>query len=268
MLIGLIFREGTGVAQTVGPADPDQPAGDSFKILVIGDSISAGVVGLPKGPPYTEILLERLQTEVDPKIHMENVACSGSTSKDWTVSEGKDRCLWLMTTPTLYENRARPRLPADLVILMLGGNDAATWTKPAPFTAEEYRTYMTEVIEHLKEDGARKTIWMTSPRLGVDSCSHAGVEYRIPNQLLAEYREVALDVCSKDPLVECGPDLYRLFPYTMYHGAFCDPHPNKSGSMHIANYLFDSVEKLYRRLRAASTTPPRAGREPLRPDTP
>ena len=103
-----------------------QPAGKPFKLVVLGDSLSAGL-----GLPGQEAFPAKLQKALRAKgiaVEMTNAGVSGDTS-----SGGRDRLDWSVPEGT------------EVVILELGANDALRGTDPAVT-----RAALTDILTRLK----------------------------------------------------------------------------------------------------------------------
>jgi hypothetical protein len=108
---------------------------------------------------------------------------------------------------------------------------------------------MTEVIEQLSDAGAAKIVWMVSPRLGPDHCrlfGWFGKPFGIGNALLADYRDVALDLCESSERLACT-DLFDLLADGDL-GAGCDCHPNAQGQWKIVDALLPVLVDAYHEL--------------------
>ncbi len=217
----------------------------SFKILILGDSVAAGTQGRPVGAPFHQILEDRLVTEVDPEIVVVNGACGGTSTHDWASHEPS--CCPQDPTgfavPNLLEARAEPHLPADVVVLIIGGNDASGFGEPHPRTPEEYADALTAVIGELLDTGVRRVVKAGSPKLHPleEVCRRAK-----KNARLALLREVDHEVCDADPRVDCAPEFFHLLDASDY--ALCNPHPNVSGQQKMADALFETLVEVYLQL--------------------
>jgi acyl-CoA thioesterase-1 len=103
-----------------------QPAAKPIKLVVLGDSLSAGL-GLPAQEAFPAKLQKALQAK-DIAIDMTNAGVSGDTA-----SGGRDRLDWSIPEGT------------EAVILELGANDALRGTDPAVT-----RAALTDILTRLK----------------------------------------------------------------------------------------------------------------------
>ena len=111
----------TGLAQTPAP-----PAGKLIKIVVLGDSLSAGL-GLSASASFPEQLQKALKAK-GIEVDMTNAGVSGDTS-----SGGRDRLDWSVPDGT------------DAVILELGANDALRGLDP-----KITRAALSDILSRLK----------------------------------------------------------------------------------------------------------------------
>jgi acyl-CoA thioesterase-1 len=125
LVLGVVLMTaGTGFAQTPGSAAP-RP----IKIVVLGDSLSAGL-GLSGSAAFPE----RLQKTLESKgiaVEISNAGVSGDTS-----SGGRDRLDWSVPDGT------------QAVILELGANDALRGTDPAVT-----KSALSDILTRLKARG-------------------------------------------------------------------------------------------------------------------
>jgi acyl-CoA thioesterase I len=125
LVLGVVLMTaGTGFAQTPGSAAP-RP----IKIVVLGDSLSAGL-GLSGSAAFPE----RLQKTLESKgiaVDISNAGVSGDTS-----SGGRDRLDWSVPDGT------------QAVILELGANDALRGTDPAVT-----KSALSDILTRLKARG-------------------------------------------------------------------------------------------------------------------
>jgi len=198
------------------------------RVVLLGDSITARQMSGPPGPPYSEVLAELLGDGYE----VVNIGCPGSTSLDWTISHGSTLCNGFVT-PNLFEGRAVPNLPADVVTIMLGTNDATGFFEPRPIPPRVYGQSLAEIVNNLLADGAGTVVVMTPP----PRCSSTDRGTR--SRLLA-YRKIILDHCGDYPGAACGPDVFTLLdPVTSFDN--CDVHPNAEGHAALAAALAEVV---------------------------
>lgn len=198
-------------------------------VVLLGDSITLGVVSEPVGPPYADLVAEWLGEDYG----VVRIGCGGAQTNDWLPSTSHLAfCAGEVPLPNFYYSLAFPLLPADVVTILLGTNDALgfdlTW--PVPVPVEEFVANMDELIGALLADGAQHVILLTAPRFfGGDEATQAR---------LADYAN-AIPVFCDDISVHCGPDLHALLDLEDF--AENDIHPNASGHAKIAEELVDRI---------------------------
>lgn len=195
------------------------------RVLLVGDSITAGNVSEPKGPPYPELLAASLGKE----IAIEVAACSGSTAWDWRPSADPMSCAGEWTAPNPYVALAIPGLPADAAVVLLGTNDSAgAWA--AQRTADDYEAALREIVTGLLADGADRVVLMTPPP----------VYHRLKRYVrLQDLRLRVQAICDDVSGVICGPDLYRLLVREDFEPG--NVHPNAAGHAKIARALGETL---------------------------
>jgi lysophospholipase L1-like esterase len=196
-------------------------------VVLLGDSITNGSLSAPLGPSYEALLVDSLGAG----FQISNIACGGSSSLDWTRSRGDAICGSSFVLPNLYEGRALQELPAELVTILLGTNDAIGFFEPAPIEPSAYRSAIEELVLDLQDDGAGRILLMTPPPN--PAFSHlAG--------LLGAYRDEILALCAAPgDAVLCGPDVFTLL--TPEDFASGNSHPNAYGHAKIAAALHDAI---------------------------
>jgi acyl-CoA thioesterase-1 len=114
---------------TLAPADAWADAGKPIKLVVLGDSLSAGL-GLPANEAFPARLQKALQAK-GLEVAMTNAGVSGDTA-----SGGRDRLDWSVAEGT------------EAVIVELGANDALRGIDPTVT-----RDALTEIVTRLKARG-------------------------------------------------------------------------------------------------------------------
>jgi lysophospholipase L1-like esterase len=201
------------------------PQAAPIRTLLVGDSITFGVVSGPGGPSYAEWLASDLAGTHD----VVNVARSGSSAFYWAPSTPCPG--FCGDAETLFEERAAPELPADVATVLLGTNDALAFLLPEPTGIDAYEGLMREIVDGLFTGGVASVVLMTAPRPNVSAAALS---------LLAGYRERVAAICGDTAFVVCGPDLHDLLdPATDF--AVGDIHPNAEGHRKIAVALEDTL---------------------------
>lgn len=218
----LVVLAGLGLC-LAGPA-----AADPIRTLLLGDSITFGIVSGAPGPPYAEILAANLAGTHD----VVNASRSGSSAFYWAPGTP---CPGVCgDADTLFDELATPELPADVVTVLLGTNDALGFFLEERTQVDAYEDLMREIVDGIFAVGASDVILMTPPRANVSA--EAGV-------LLAGYRERIGTICQDTLGVVCGPDLYELLDPGLDFEAG-DIHPNAGGHAKIAAALTGSILSL------------------------
>lgn len=190
--------------------------GHQISVLMIGDSITEGVQSSPSAEPYTAVAAKVLGQ----RFTVTQIGCGGATTWDWSLLGGVTLCGGRLWKPNVYESLARPNLPADVVTVMLGTNDATGFYEPAPISPDAYRTNLANLVTHLLNDGAGKVMLMPPPHM----CESANEDVI---RRLEAYRTIVRTMCNTRAGVVCGPDVYTLLNEDDFQG--CDIHPNGLG---------------------------------------
>jgi lysophospholipase L1-like esterase len=206
--------------------EPAEPAAPRTRVLLVGDSITAGLVSEPTGPSYAEILTDRLGD----RFEIVNLGCGGSSSLDWTRSRGVETCAGRPTKPSLYDARVVPAMPAEIACVMLGTNDARGVHEKMWITPDEYEAAIREIATNLLDDGAG-TVLLLGPPLALQ---------RVQAMLrIFGYGKALASICEEMPRVRCGPDVSHLLTQDDYESG--NVHPNGSGHAKIAEALAEAL---------------------------
>jgi lysophospholipase L1-like esterase len=202
-------------------------------VVLLGDSISWGETS-GEVEPDTPDFADWLRVELGDGVRVVNIACSGASSLDWTESRGDPKCgRQGEQLPNLYRARAIPALPADVVTVILGTNDAGGFLEEAPVPLATYLAAIHEIVRNLRRDGAKKVLLMTAPQ------NFSG---RKPvHERLAAYRRGVLALCARSEDVECGPDLHELMRPEHFSESV---HPNAGGHRAMAELVAPAVSLL------------------------
>lgn len=219
-------------AVQLGPADVGSVTAAEIrpplKVLMIGDSITEGGQSQPSDLPYYEVTANALGSAYE----VVSIGCGGATSEDWQPGGPATLCAGLWWNPNVYEARAVPELPADVVTIMLGTNDSTGFFEPAPITPLDYAQNIVALVDQLLVDDAGTVLLMTPPPM----CSTTD-----PATLdrLAAYRVFDLALCSHHAGVVCGPDVYTLLGPADFRG--CEVHPNGQGHAVLGEAVADAI---------------------------
>jgi len=192
----------------------------SPRVVLLGDSITWGLVSGKEGPSFAALLEEALGQSVE----LRNVACGGLTVALWLADAKPAFCHGEALAPNLFQVRLLPLLPADVVVVLLGTNDSIGLG--GRIEPEEYGRRMRRLTGQLVEHGAGRVLLLAPPF--INNSAKASV------RLLAYGKQVAA-ICAEREGVVCGPDLFELLE--AHDFAANDPHPNRRGHAKIATAL-------------------------------
>ncbi len=199
------------------------------RVLLIGDSITAGVVSGAGGEAYASVLPALLGDDYE----VVNAGCGGASSWDWTLSRPSALCGGYGVLPgSMYEVMAAPNLPAEIVSIMLGTNDASGFYEPQPVPVAEYRSALEEIVGLVLAEGAEKVILMPPP-------DHIWGDPTRRTRLIG-YRAEILDLCVVTAGVVCGPDVFMLLDLARDFENW-NLHPNARGHRAIAEALAGTI---------------------------
>jgi lysophospholipase L1-like esterase len=222
----------TGAVLLLALASCTEPSDDArpLRVVLLGDSITEGKAR--PGVPYADLLVDQL----GPSYELVNIGLGGTSSLDWRQGSPpmKQDGVWLEPSSP-FSKEGIPVLPADVVTVLLGTNDARGFYEPRPVSSSEYQAALEKIIENLLEHGAETVMLMTAPpRCGP-----------VLNERLAAYRDVVIALCAARAEVVCGPDLFELLDNS--HFDDCDPHPNAAGHALIATELARALRECAQR---------------------
>ena len=109
------------------------------------------------------------------------------------------------------ENCLEPALPADLAVVMIGTNDAWTFTRGERTAPDAYEQNLRQLVGHLRERGVA-VLLMTPPPV----CDPGSDFYR---HLAALARRVRA-LCHTPGGALCGPDAFRLLDLASFDYPF------------------------------------------------
>lgn len=183
-------------------------------IVLIGDSITQGRVA-GEGRPFSQHL-----QALRPEDQIRNAGCAGSTTEDWTRSVPESpNCAF----GGAYRLNAKPHMPADLAVIMLGANDATGYFEATPIEPAAYRENLEELIRLTLFDVAR--VVLLTPTLNPSGDDAV-------RERLESYRSVVLELCGTIDRVLCGPDLQQEVREPSE--GLEELHPNDLGHRNIA----------------------------------
>jgi len=226
----------------LAPAQSAAHQVEPTRVLLVGDSITAGRVGgNPDFPPYAVVLQELLGEK---RFEVLNAGCDGSTIMDWTNPTPAPPMFCAFQGA--FESKAVPLLPADIMTIMLGTNDSNGFFEfgcetPGwcPVNVETYHERLLLLVEKAKSHGVRRVILSgPPPRLN----SRQAVWLRLEG-----YRIVTEKVCMDDRKVLCTESLFKLLGPDDFADRF-DPHPNVAGHQKIAEAFEPVVRRASRQV--------------------
>jgi len=188
-------------------ATPDGAVAEDVRIVVLGNSIAAGL-GLPEDQAFPAVLEQQL-IDAGHSVRVVNAGVSGDTS-----AGGLRRIEWL-----LQQN-------PDLVVVELGGNDAL---RGQPLEAIEGN--LRGIVRKTRAAGARVLL------LGMDVPTNYGPDY-------GEGFAAVYDRIAADEGVELVPGFMRevgVAPDLMQPDGL---HPTAKGQQKLAEQVFPAVEAL------------------------
>jgi hypothetical protein len=207
----------------------------ALSVLLLGDSHALGIVR-GGGPGFFQVVGEELGPDYEVRLS----ACPGSTSLDWTRPVQRDVPCSLGGA---YEALARPNLPADIAVVLLGTNDAAGFGERSPLSAASYEQAMRTLVAALLHDGVRHVLLLAPPP---SAGPFAGPRRR---ERLEAYREALRTLASETDRVSLGPDLLVLIEPGRHlpDGAV---HFNAAGHRLVGERLAEDVRAVAAELEA------------------
>ena len=200
-----------------------------IRTLLVGDSITFGIVSDPIGPSYAELLSADLAATHD----VVNVAVRGSSAFYWAPSTP---CPGICSTAdTLFDEVATPELPADLATVLLGTNDALGFLLDQPTSNDDYEAFLREIIDGLFDGGVDTVVLMAAP--------HSNLTTPEFDVRLSGYRDRVGTICADTLAVVCGPDLLDLLDPAIDFEVG-DVHPNALGHQRIATALAETIRAI------------------------
>lgn len=205
-----------------------EPSEEPPRIVLLGDSITAGMVSGGPAPAFADLLIERMEGEA----RVEVLGCGGSTSRYWHPSLGGWSCAGSRVQPNLFQGLVTPLLPARLVVVLLGTNDARGYFAHGPVSGLAYGENLEALNAGLLEAGAQQVMLVVPPPIPSGGSTVA--------ERLDSYRRTISELCRERVL--CGPDLFAELGRE--HFAEGDAHPNGRGHERIAALLEPEIRRV------------------------
>ena len=216
-------------------SNPDQSdtnedgVGDACEIrtLLIGNSITAGVISGGGERSYVDVLTD----ELGPEFEILEAGCSGSSILDWLRPPADP-----LPCPIAgaYEIRAIQHLPVEVAVIELGGNDAVGFFEIGPTPIDIFRESVDALIARLFNDQVKKVVLFTPP-------PNPGRNDSV-NLRLQEYGNAIKTFCNSTTII-CGPDLFTLLdPETDFEGK--NVHPNEGGHYKMGMALAEVLNEI------------------------
>jgi lysophospholipase L1-like esterase len=198
------------------------------RVIVIGDSHVKGTQSQPRGPSFVEVLREGLGW----RYEVVGAGCGGSTVRDWTHDGPTFNC----SMRNAYPELGRPHLPAEIVVVLLGTNDAVGFGEPRPLDPQLYAQEMQELVRRVQHDGGQHILLLGPP----------------PNPLarllaprrLRDYSEALAALAEQEPHVYMGPDLQQVVDLEEHFGGRT-AHMNAAGHRLVGERLALAVRVLH-----------------------
>ncbi len=199
-----------------------------IRVVVLGDSHVKGGQSEPRGPSFVEVLRE----ELGRRYEVVGAGCGGSTTYDWTHDGPSFGC----SLGNAYPEVGRPHLPAEIVVILLGTNDAAGFGEPKPIAPKVYAEAMEELVSRVQRDGAKRVLLLGPPT--------NPLARKLAARRLQLYSEALAALAEREPNVYMGPDLQELIDLEEHFGGRT-AHMNAVGHRLIGERLAQAVRALH-----------------------
>jgi len=181
----------------------------------------------PQGPSFVEVLRE----ELGPRYEVLAAGCPGSTMYSWTRDGPSLACSFKNAYPEL----ARPHLPAEIVVILLGSNDAMHWRRWEDNSPKAYAEEMQKLVARTQRDGGRRILLLGPPP--------NPAAWRPIKRLLRQYSEALAELAQREPGVYMGPDLQEFID-PKEHFAGRSVHMNALGHRLVGERLAVAIRAL------------------------
>lgn len=169
------------------------PVAARERVVLVGDSVTVGprdgaiaygdLLGLALGKTHTVV----------------NLAIGGTSTRDWLPGTP---CFAHCEGPGgLFTQKVATALPAAVVVVLLGTNDALGYRLPEPHSADTYEQNLRKLAGALVSAGAERILLLTPPPVAVGAAS--ALQSR-----LSDYAARVRALCLELERTACGPDLF------------------------------------------------------------
>jgi lysophospholipase L1-like esterase len=197
------------------------------KVAVFGDSHVKGVQSKPHGPSFVEVL----RKELGPRYEVVAAGCPGSSAHDWTRDGPGFHCAIL----NAYPDVGQPHLPAEIVVILLGTNDASGFNEERPLTPQVYAQAMQKLVRRLQRDGGQRILLLGPPPNPVAN--------KLSAQRRLHYSEALTELAEQEPHGDMGPNLQEFIDLKEHFGGR-KVHMNAVGHRLIGERLAPAVRAL------------------------
>jgi lysophospholipase L1-like esterase len=197
------------------------------KVVVLGDSHVTGGQSKPHGPSLVEVLRE----ELGPRYEVVAAGCPGSSAHDWTQDGPSLAC----SLRNAYPEVGRPHLPAEIVVILLGSNDAVGFSEERPLTPQVYAQAMQKLVRRVQRDGGQRLLLLGPPPNPLARGRGA--------QRLRDYPKALAALAEQEPNVYMGPNLQEFIDLEEHFGGR-RVHMNAVGHRLIGERLALAVRAL------------------------
>ena len=230
-------------------ACPGPGPSSDVEVLLIGDSITKGFISGPDG--LTRSCVEercwaaQLAAQLGQGYRVIERGVGGATTLDWVgPTAGIPFAEIEGSLVPLFDGLVARDLPVDIVVILLGTNDAVGFGEDAPLPPDDYARNLELLTRRLLDRGVGRVVLLPPPprRPSTGEVRVRLFGYRVAIERLC--RAMSGEESAKPPAVLCGPNLLdRLGPE---HFEKNDVHPNASGHRRIAEAVAETIEALSR----------------------
>jgi lysophospholipase L1-like esterase len=205
------------------------------RVLMCGNSVTAGTVsGTPTGTEYG--MVQVAQDELGDDWNLINCGGGGTSMRDWARPIVPE--VPVAAIGGAYEILAEPNLPADLAVIELGGNDAASFFEDGAPTESEYEDALTTLIDKLFADKVSRILVSTTiPNPGYPAGTEVG------DRLVTYTRAIETVCAATDKVVLCSTDFMEALDPSLNFFEN-NVHPNASGHRIMGEAFATDLRKL------------------------